>query len=200
MGGATARFLAREGLRVVAIADVHGVVANDEGLDVERLLLTRDTYGGVDRAQLGPRDRELPGSDWLAIPADVLVPAAVSYCIDETNAADVAARLVVEAANMPVTPAGEAELAARAVTVIPDFVANSATNVWWWWTLFGDLPADADAAFTKIRTEMRRLVTAMLRRSADPTETPGRPATPRSAALVMAAENLAAIDARFLTC
>jgi glutamate dehydrogenase (NAD(P)+) len=191
MGGATARFLAQAGLRIVGIADVHGVVTNPAGLDVERLLLTRDVYGAVDRTQLGPGDVQLPSEDWLAVETDVLIPAAVSYCIDGDNAGQVSARLVVEAANMPVTTAGEDALARRGVTVIPDFVANSATNVWWWWTLFGDVEAEAEAAFAKIRTAMRRLVPAMLRRAR------AQGSTPRVAALAMTNENLAAIDARF---
>jgi glutamate dehydrogenase (NAD(P)+) len=47
---------------------------------------------------------------------------------------------------MPVLPAAEALLAARGVTVLPDVVVNSGTNAWWW-TLFGDIGADADEAF-----------------------------------------------------
>src|SRR5262245_13336765 len=59
MGGSTARYLVELGARVVAIADVRGTVANPDGLDVERLLATRTPLGDVDRAALGPGDREL---------------------------------------------------------------------------------------------------------------------------------------------
>src|SRR6478735_3092276 len=74
MGGATARFLARAGLRIVAVADVKGTVANPDGLDVEALLAARDAYGTVDRAVLRPEDRELPGDAWLSADVEVLVP------------------------------------------------------------------------------------------------------------------------------
>lgn len=74
MGGATARFLSRAGLRVVAVADVKGTIANPAGLDVEALLAARDSYGTVDRAALRDTDRELPADAWLAQDADVLVP------------------------------------------------------------------------------------------------------------------------------
>jgi glutamate dehydrogenase (NAD(P)+) len=40
MGGATARYLARAGVKVVGLADARGVIANPDGLDVERYLLT----------------------------------------------------------------------------------------------------------------------------------------------------------------
>lgn len=105
MGGATARFLSRAGLRVIAVADVKGTIANPSGLDVEALLGARDAYGTVDRGVLRDTDQELPADAWLAQDADVLVPAAVSYAIDSTNQARITARWVVEAANMPVTPA-----------------------------------------------------------------------------------------------
>ena len=158
MGGATARYLARAGVRIVGICDADGVVANPAGLDVERLLLNRDEFGCVDRSELGAGDVELPREAWLSVPADILVPAAMSYVITPTNADAVTARLIVEAANGPTTPEAEALLVARGVTVVPDFVANVATNAWWWWTLFGDIAPDADDAFAKISTTLRALV------------------------------------------
>jgi glutamate dehydrogenase (NAD(P)+) len=180
MGGATARYLAAAGVSVVAVADRHGVVANPAGLDVENLLRHRDPLGGVDRSALGAGDRTLPLDEWLSIPTDVLVPAAVSYCVDEHNCDRVAAKLIVEAANMPVTPAAEAKLAERGVTVLPDFLVNSATNAWWWWTLFGDIEPTAESAFGKIHKQMHALVEATLARGG----------TPRTAALALAGDNL----------
>jgi glutamate dehydrogenase (NAD(P)+) len=165
MGGATARYLARAGVRVVGICDAHGVVACPDGLDVERLLLTRDAFGCMDRSQLRDCDVELPVSSWLSVPADILVPAAMSYVITAENAADVRASLVVEAANVPTTPEAEAALYARGVTVVPDFVANVATNAWWWWTMFDDITADASSAFGKISVTLRGLVDEMMDRA-----------------------------------
>ncbi|MFC3575062.1 Glu/Leu/Phe/Val dehydrogenase dimerization domain-containing protein [Streptomyces yaanensis] len=191
MGGATARFLARAGLAVVAVADVKGTIANPDGLDVEALLAARDAYGTVDRSALRPADRELPGDAWLSADADVLVPAAVSYAVDTENQAGIGARWIVEAANMPVLPEAEELLAARGVTVLPDVVVNSGTNAWWWWTLFGDIGADADEAFAYTRRSMRALVGRMLDRAeADGT-------SPRAAAHALVADRLPVIAERF---
>ncbi|XHM64360.1 Glu/Leu/Phe/Val dehydrogenase dimerization domain-containing protein [Streptomyces nigra] len=191
MGGATARFLARAGLTVVAVADIKGTVANPAGLDVEALLAARDAYGTVDRAALRPGDRELPGDAWLATEAEVLVPAAVSYAVDTANQGRITARWIAEAANMPVRPEAEALLAARGVTVLPDVVVNSATNAWWWWTLFGDIGPDADEAFAYTRRAMRALTDLTLARAeADGT-------TPRAAAHALAADRLPVIAERF---
>ncbi|MEU6528874.1 Glu/Leu/Phe/Val dehydrogenase dimerization domain-containing protein [Streptomyces sp. NPDC046928] len=191
MGGATARFLARAGLTVVAVADIKGTVANPAGLDVEALLAARDGHGTVDRAALRPGDRELPGDAWLSAEAEVLVPAAVSYAVDTANQDRISARWIAEAANMPVRPEAELLLAARGVTVLPDVVVNSATNAWWWWTLFGDIGPDADEAFAHTRRAMRALTDRTLARAeADGT-------TPRAAAHALAADRLPVITERF---
>ncbi|MFC8078641.1 Glu/Leu/Phe/Val dehydrogenase dimerization domain-containing protein [Streptomyces sp. NPDC057307] len=191
MGGATARFLVRAGLVVVAVADVKGTIACPEGLDVESLLAARDAFGMVDRAVLRPCDRELPGDAWLSADAEILVPAAVSYAIDAANQARVTARWIVEAANMPVLADAEELLAARGITVLPDVVVNSATNAWWWWTLFGDIGPDADEAFAHTRRAMRALTELMLERAEA-----GR-TTPRAAAHAIAADRLPLIAERF---
>jgi glutamate dehydrogenase (NAD(P)+) len=191
MGGATARFLARAGLAVVAVADVKGTIANPDGLDVEALLAARDAYGAVDRGALRPADRELPGDAWLAAEAEVLVPAAVSYAVDTGNQARIHARWIVEAANMPVLPEAEELLTARGVTVLPDVVVNSGTNAWWWWTLFGDIGAEAPEAFAYTRRSMRALVGLVLDRA----ETDGT--SPRAAAHALVADRLSVIAERF---
>ncbi|WNI21077.1 Glu/Leu/Phe/Val dehydrogenase dimerization domain-containing protein [Streptomyces sp. ITFR-16] len=191
MGGATARFLSRAGLRVVAVADIKGTIVNPAGLDVEALLAARDAYGTVDRGALRGADRELPAEAWLAQDAELLVPAAVSYAVDAVNQAAVKARWVVEAANMPVLPEAEALLAERGITVLPDVVVNSGTNAWWWWTLFGDIGADADEAFAHIRRSMRDLVGLVLDRAA------ADGCTPRAAAHAVVADRLPVMAERF---
>ncbi|TQK30967.1 Glu/Leu/Phe/Val dehydrogenase dimerization domain-containing protein [Arthrobacter sp. SLBN-53] len=191
MGGATARYLHRAGVRVVGIADVHGVVANPAGLDVERLLLTRTPSGAVDREQLRAEDTELAGDQWLAVPADVLVPAATSYCINADNQSQVGSALVVEAANMPVLPDAEAEMTARGIVVVPDFVANSATNAWWWWVLFGDIDGTATQSFDKISRRMRELSAEMFALSRE------RGVSARAAAYELATQRLEKLTSQY---
>jgi glutamate dehydrogenase (NAD(P)+) len=184
MGGATARYLARAGVRVIGIADRHGLVTNPGGLDVEALLQARDAHGAIDRAALRPDDEQGPGTDWLALDAELLVPAAMSYVIGPDEAERVRARVIVEAANVATLPEAEPRLAARGIVVVPDFVANLATNAWWWWTLFGDVPPERDLALAKVAARMRRLVAELLERAERES------VLPRAAATAMAAENL----------
>ena len=193
IGGATASFLAQAGVTVVAIADVKGTIANPEGLDVEALLAARDALGTIDRAALRKADRELPRAAWLAADAEIVIPAAVSYAVDHEAAGRISrsCRWIVEAANMPVLPDAEQRLADRGISVLPDIAVNSATNAWWWWTLFGDIGADADEAFAHVRSSMRTLTSRVLDRAeADGT-------TARAAAHAIAAELLPVITERF---
>jgi glutamate dehydrogenase (NAD(P)+) len=183
MGGATARYLARAGVLVVGIADADGLVVNPAGLDVEHLLRFRDGFGRIDRTRLSPGDA-VSSDSWLDVPCDILVPAAVSYALTSSNAGSVKARLVVEASNVATTPSAAAELHARGVTVVPDFVANVATNAWWWWTLFGDIEPTADSAYAKISAVLGGLTRDVLARSA------ALGITPRAAATAIAAERL----------
>ncbi|HEY8759668.1 MAG TPA: Glu/Leu/Phe/Val dehydrogenase dimerization domain-containing protein [Candidatus Dormibacteraeota bacterium] len=183
MGGSTARYLARKGVRVVAIADVGGTIANPEGLDIEHYLAARNGHGEIDRAKLRSEDRELGRDDWLRTDAELLVPAAVADTINEGNCEAVTARLVVEAANIPTTARAERRLAERGVLVIPDFIANAGTNGWAWWVLLEMVEPGADAAFAKIAETMRRTVGETLRLAGE------EGITPRAAAARVALAN-----------
>ena len=63
--------------------------------------------------------------DELRASCDVLVPAATKDVIDADLAGELAATLVVEGANLPTSVAAQEVLAARGVTVVPDFIANA---------------------------------------------------------------------------
>lgn len=184
MGGATARYLAQAGVKVVAVVDAVGVLACENGLDVEALLAARDSFGTVDRERLPAGVSALPGKGWLSIECELLVPAAISDCITAENCEQITAQLIVEAANLPVTPEAEARLTARGVEVIPDFVANSGTNAWWWWLLFGDVDGTWDASKMLLNERLSELTSEMLALA----EQKGM--TPREAALAQAAERL----------
>jgi glutamate dehydrogenase (NAD(P)+) len=184
MGGASARYLAKLGAKVVGVVDVNGSVTNPDGLDVERLLKSRSALGEIDRSALRPADKESPGDRWLDIETDIIVPAAVADVINAGNAAHVKARLVVEAANIPTTDDAQRLLFERDVIVIPDYVANGGANAWWWWTLLGVIEADADQAFKHVSKVMRETVTGMLERA----EAKG--ISPREAANELSMQNL----------
>ena len=184
MGGATARYLARRGALVIGVADVRGLIVNQDGLEVERLLGARDAFGVIDREALGGDDRELPRDDWVGLECDVLVPAALADAINSANCERVRAPLVVEAANLPTAPAADARLEGMGVTVIPDFAANSATAGWAWWLALGEIGPAPEDAFRRIGEVIPALVTEVLDRAT------AERVSPRRAAREIARERL----------
>ncbi|WP_367123342.1 Glu/Leu/Phe/Val dehydrogenase [Streptomyces phytohabitans] len=162
MGGSTALYLSRAGVRITGITDSRGLILNTgRGLDVESLLAARDAAGVIDRSVLREDDAEAPGEDWLGLDVDVLVPAAVSYVINPDNCDRVRAGLVVEAANVPTTAEAERSLHARGVTVVPDFVANTGAAAGAWWVILGEVVSPAGAC-TRLSAQMRPLVRRLM--------------------------------------
>ncbi|MDT7728893.1 MAG: glutamate dehydrogenase [Actinomycetota bacterium] len=162
MGGGAAWYLHEAGMRVVAVADAAGTLYHPDGLDVPALLDARDPYGEIDRGQVPADVRVLPRDAILGIEADIFVPAAISYAITAGNAAEVAAKVVIEAANSATTDDAEAALTTRGVPVIPDFVANAGAAAWAWWLLLGEVDADPADSFLRLRTEMQSKVALLL--------------------------------------
>lgn len=121
VGEWTCRFLQERGARVVAVSDLTGGLYRDDGLDLAQLAAHTQATGGV----AGGEGEAISNEELLALEVDVLIPAAVENVLTEQNAARVRARLVVEAANGPTTPGGEAILQDRGTPVVPDILANS---------------------------------------------------------------------------
>ncbi len=122
VGGAAARLFARRGARVVAVSDVRGGVANPHGLNVPALVAHVARTGSV----AGFAESEpVTNAEILETPCDILVPAALQGQITGANAARVRAKMVVEGANGPTTPDGDAILRDRNILLIPDVLANA---------------------------------------------------------------------------
>ena len=60
----------------------------------------------------------------FSMPCDVFIPAAASNAITETVAKQLNCKFMVEAANGPTTPAGDAVLRDRGIMVCPDIYAS----------------------------------------------------------------------------
>ena len=122
VGSWTARLAAEHGYRVVAVSDVAGAIHAPDGLSIELLdkhVGEAGTVAGFDGAQA------IDGDALLELDVDVLIPAALGEVINHTNADDIRAHTIIEAANHPVTPVADATLSNRGVTVIPDVLANA---------------------------------------------------------------------------
>jgi len=116
------RLAQAQGATIVAVADHTGTIAHPAGIDTEALANHVATTGGV--AQF-PGASEVPTEDLFSVACDVFVPAALENQLNAARAETLQARLVVEAANGPTTPAAEVRLAERGIEVIPDILANA---------------------------------------------------------------------------
>lgn len=154
VGASAAKFLAENGAKVVAVADIHGTIYAEDGLDIHKLLELKDSRGNISREGLPENYEQLPSEDWLNVDVDVLIPAAIADVINKNNVNDVKARLIVEAANIPVTAEAEAILFERDVVVIPDFIANSGGAGLFVAVLDGNASGEADEIFTFLKNQL----------------------------------------------
>jgi glutamate dehydrogenase (NAD(P)+) len=107
---------------VVGVSDVSGARYQASGLALDEVSAAIDAGAELAETDVGePIAREA----LLEAPCDVLVPAATSGVIEARNAGRIQARLVVEAANGPITAEADLALASRGVEVIPDILANA---------------------------------------------------------------------------
>ena len=115
------RIAHQEGMQIVAVADHTGTTYASQGLDipalVEHVRLNRTVKGFTGGESLS-RD------DIFSIESDILVPAAIENVITEENAPSISTKLVLEAANHPVTPEADRILSERGIPLLPDILVN----------------------------------------------------------------------------
>ena len=122
VGGVAAKLFSEAGARIVAVQDHGGTVYQDAGLDVPALLGHVARTGSV---------AGFAGAEVLAdalfweVDCDILIPAALEQQITAANAGRIKARMVIEGANGPTTPAADDILQERNILVLPDVIANA---------------------------------------------------------------------------
>jgi glutamate dehydrogenase (NAD(P)+) len=174
VGRHAARFLAGRGAKLVAASDSKGTLADPKGLDVAALTRLKEEGRSVCDYPVG---KKLDRDAVIGIECDIWIPAARPDVVREDNAGRLRARLVLEGANIPLTAAAEKLLAARGVTVVPDFIANAGGVICAAMEYAG---ASKDAAFAAIAERVRANTEAVL------TAAKSRGVLPREAALELA--------------
>jgi len=174
VGKHTARFLAACGAVLVAASDSTGAVREAAGLDVTRLIALKNAGKSVGDYEGGQR---LERDALLDVECDIWIPAARPDVVHEDNVGRLKTRLVLEGANIPVTPDAERALHERGVLVIPDFIANAGGVICAAMEYRGATQA---AAFAAIEEKIRGNTTAVL------DVVRGRRISPREAALEVA--------------
>jgi len=115
----TAIGLENLGLKVVAVSDVNGAVTGFSS--VAELWKFFTDHGNLNM----PGTDAMTQDELLHLEVDVLIPAALSDAITEKTALGIKAKIVVEGANAPTTPAGDRILIDKGILTVPDILANS---------------------------------------------------------------------------
>jgi len=195
--GATAMRLFHEaGAKIVAISDSSGGIFVADGLDPAAVVAYKKAHGSV----VGlPDTTTITNDELLATECDILIPAALECQLRADNAGSVRAKVVVEAANGPTTPAADAILRENGVIVLPDIVANGGgvvVSYFEWVQNLENQQWDLDKVNDKLEKRMVRAVDTVVdcwqQISAEERPPHGLPML-RDAALVTAIRRLAKV-------
>ena len=123
VGGIAARLFSEAGAKVVAVQDHMSTIVRETGLDVLALQDYVTKTGSVAGFQGGEEiaDRAL----FWATDCDILIPAALEQQINVDTAHTIRAKIILEGANGPTTPAADDILHDKGVLIVPDVIANA---------------------------------------------------------------------------
>ncbi len=121
VGSHAAQYAFERGAKILAVSDVSGGIFNGDGLNIPDLL----EYIQNNRIVKGyPKGQPITNEELLILDCDALFPCALEGVIDDKNADQVKARMIIEGANGPVTNEATRILHNKGVFVVPDIIAN----------------------------------------------------------------------------
>lgn len=124
VGYHAAKFLSEEdGAKIIGIVERDGALFDAAGLEVEKVHAWIATHGGV--SGYPDATHSIDGGAVLESECDILIPAAMEGTINLGNVARIKARMIVEAANGPITAGADEHLREKGVVIIPDMYANA---------------------------------------------------------------------------
>ena len=124
VGYHAAKFLQEEdACRIICVMEHNGAILNDKGLNIETLKNYQLEHGTFEGYPDGTFEKN--SADFLCMECDILIPAARENVIDASNASEIKAKLIVEAANGPITFEADEVLNKRNIIIIPDIMANA---------------------------------------------------------------------------
>lgn len=123
VGSWGARLLAEKGVKVVAISDVTGGYYNPDGLDIEAAIAYSESNGNSLGGFTG--GKRITNDELLELDVQMLAPCALEDQINEHNAGNIKAKLIVEGANGPVSASADSILDSKGILIVPDILANA---------------------------------------------------------------------------
>ncbi|MEC8703463.1 MAG: Glu/Leu/Phe/Val dehydrogenase dimerization domain-containing protein [Candidatus Neomarinimicrobiota bacterium] len=122
VGSFAGRFLNEMGSKIIAVSDVNGGLYDPDGLDITSLIDYNNKNGTIKGFSQGD---SVSNEDILNIECDFLIPAALGGVIHKMNVEKLNCRVIIEAANGPVTPPADDILFKKGVYVVPDILTNA---------------------------------------------------------------------------
>lgn len=206
-GSIAAQLFTEAGAKVIAVSDSRGGIIQRDGIDLRAALQHKAKTGSV----VGlAGTATITNEQLLTVPCDILIPAALENAIRADNAGSINARLIVEAANGPTTPAADRILFSRGIVALPDILANAGgvtVSYFEWVQNIENEQWDEETVNRKLQEKMARATDAVLdmqeelnrtldrreaeRKRRDPSGPPLTPADLRTAAYALAISRLA---------
>ncbi|BFF93036.1 glutamate dehydrogenase mitochondrial [Drosophila madeirensis] len=121
VGSFAAKFVHEAGAKLIGVKELDCQLFNKDGIDINDLIAYKEekkSIKGYSKAQ------EAKG-DLLEAECDILMPCATQKVITSENAGKIKAKLILEGANGPTTPAGEKILIDKGVLLVPDLYCNA---------------------------------------------------------------------------
>ncbi|MFL3006307.1 MAG: Glu/Leu/Phe/Val family dehydrogenase [Candidatus Neomarinimicrobiota bacterium] len=122
VGSYAAKFLHEYGCKIIAVSDITGGLYDPDGLDIDSLFeynYANKTIDGFDQG------KKLTNDELLALECDFLIPAALGSAINEKNVDSLNCKVIIEAANGPVTGSAANKLWNKKIAIIPDILTNA---------------------------------------------------------------------------
>ena len=122
VGSYTAKFLDEMGSKIIAVSDVNGGLYEPDGFDVPSLI----EFNSKNRTIKGcGQGSAISNEKMIGLECDFLIPAALGGVIHKMNVDELNCKVVVEAANGPVTPTADKKLFEKNIHVVPDILTNA---------------------------------------------------------------------------
>jgi len=177
VGSNFAQLADQAGFTIVAISDANSGIYHPLGLDIPAVLNAIKHGGKLDQNVCYPKlnvsqagsstqhtCQQISNEELLTLDADILVPAAIENQITSQIAPSVKAKIILELANGPTTPAAQAILDRRNIPAIPDILANAGgvtVSYYEWVQNLQNLYWSQEEISQKLRSKMQQATRAV---------------------------------------
>ena len=113
----------RDNAKIIAIGEYDGYLYNKKGIDINALIDFFQKNKSINNPKLGEFKNK--PSELLELDCDILIPAALENAITVDNVDKIKTKLIIEAANGPVSFEADQKLFEKGVMIIPDIYVNA---------------------------------------------------------------------------